>query len=362
MNNRERFLRTMRYEPVDRRPIYLAGPWTDTLVRWRKEGLPADTDPHVFLGVSDLGYKMTNVTPVAGLYPVFETKVLHEEDNLVFKTDSYGRTVKDFKDHTSMPEWVDFPVKTADDLRRMMDEHFDIEHLDLRFAPDWEKKNIAAQERGDLIMIDGGCYYWTLRSLAGVETASYLLYDCPELVDELFERYFTVVMEGLRRAVKYLKIDLIGYGEDFAFKTGPLLSPEMFRKLILPRYRKTMEFAHEHGVEFTWHDSDGDYRLFLDDMLGVGINGIAPCEVAANMDPAGLRRQFGKDLRMGGGFDKRIVSAGLEAVGRELERLSPLLREGGLILGIDHSVPADVSWDNYRRYIDAIVKAAKTGM
>jgi hypothetical protein len=64
---------------------------------------------------------------------------------------------------------------------------------------------------------------------------------------------------------------------------------------------------------------------------------------------------------MGGGFDKRIVSAGPDAVKRELERLSPLIREGGLILGIDHSVPADVSWDNYRHYIDAIVKAVRIG-
>jgi uroporphyrinogen decarboxylase len=356
MNQRERFMRTLRYEDVDRRPIYLASPWRDTIVRWQQEGMPIGVDPNEYLGVQDAGFTMKNITPIAGLYPSFETMVLREEGDVIYSIDSYGRTIKDFKSQTTMPEWLDFPVKDAGDLRKLMDEHFDIDNLDQRFTSDWAEKATSAQERGDIIMIDGGCYYWTLRSIAGVEGASYLLYDCPELVDELFERYFTVVMEGLRRAVKLVAVDVIGFGEDFAYKTGPLLSPAMFKEMILPRYKKTMDFAHQHGIEFTWHDSDGDYRLFLDDMLAIGINGIAPCEVAANMEPAALRKQFGRELRMGGGFDKRIVTAGPEAIKNELHRLSPLVKEGGLVLGIDHSVPADVSWDNYRYYIDAIMK------
>jgi uroporphyrinogen decarboxylase len=359
MNQRERFLRTLNYEPVDRRPIYLAGPWRDTIMRWYGEGLPVGEDPHNYLGVQDMGFHMKNITPTAGLYPVYESKVLREDGDIIYSMDSYGRTVKDFKSQTTMPEWLDFPVKETSDLRQLMDEHFDVENLNLRFAPDWADKAIAAADNGDIIMIDGGCYYWTLRSIAGVEGASYLLYDCPELVDELFERYFTVVMEGLKRAVKIVQIDAIGFGEDFAFKTGTLISPQMFKDMILPRYKKTMDFAHQHNINFTWHDSDGDYRLFLDDMLAIGINGISPCEVAANMEPSALRKQFGKDLRMGGGFDKRIVSAGPNAIQNEINRLLPLVREGGLVLGIDHSVPADVSWDNYRYYIDAMIKAVE---
>ncbi len=192
MTHRERFLRTLNYEPVDRRPLYLAGPWHDTLVRWRKEGLPADvTDVHDYLGVKSFGYRMTNITPVAGLYPPFKERVLREEGEFVFKIDGYGRIVRAFKDHTSFPEWLDFPVKEGADLRRLLDEHFDVSDLDARFAPDWADKAKVAEARGDILMIDGGCYYWTLRSLAGVDGASYLLYDCPDLVDELCERYFT---------------------------------------------------------------------------------------------------------------------------------------------------------------------------
>ncbi len=363
LTQRERFLRTLRYEPTDHRPVYLAAPWGETLARWYGEGLPTDvTDVHDFLGVKQFSYRMTNITPVAGPYPKFERKTVREEGDEIFYIDHYGRTVHDFKSTSTIPEWIDFPVKEAADLRRYLDEHFDVSDLDARFAHDWSEKAKSAEERSDIVLIDGGSYYWTLRSIAGVEGASYLLYDCPELVDELCERYFTVVMEGLRRAVKLVKVDIIGFGEDFAFKTGPLLSPEMFRRFILPRYTKTMQFAHEHGVNLTWHDSDGDCRLLLPDMLAAGVNSTCPCEVAAGMDPVALRKQFGRELRIGGGFDKRIVPAGSEAVRKELDRLSPVIREGGFIAGIDHSVPADVSWDNYRHYIDLLIETATSSL
>jgi len=356
MNSKQRFLHTLRYEPVDRCPASLAEPWPDTLTRWHGEGLPAEVqDVHAFLGVAGYGYGTTNITPMAGLFPPFAPRVVAEDAEFITRIDGYGRTVRDFKTHTSFPEWLNFPVKDGEDLRRLLDEHFDVTDLEARFAPDWADTVTAAASRDEIIMIDGGCYYWTLRSIAGVEGASYLLYDCPDLVDELCERYFTVVMEGLRRAVGIVTVDVIGFGEDFAYKNGPLLSPAHFRRFILPRYTRMMEFAHAHGIDLTWHDSDGDCRLLLPDMLAVGVNSTKPCEVAAGMDPVALRRQFGRDLRIGGGFDKRIVAAGPEAITQEFARLEPVIRDGGFVPGIDHTISADISYDNYRFYLDALI-------
>ena len=357
MNNRDRFLRTLRYQDVDRRPIHLVGPWSETLARWHREGLPEDADPHAFLGIADHEYPLANISPLAGLYPPFERKVLKEEGDFVYLIDNYGRTVRDFRNSTTIPEWLDFPVKSPEDLRRLMDEHFDVDDLDARFSADWADRARAAKSRNDIVLIDGGCYYGTLRNVAGVATASYLFYDAPELVEELFERYLAVVMEGLRRAVLVVEVDVIGFGEDIGFKTGPLISPEMFRRFILPRYRKAMDFAHAHGIELTWYDSDGDIRQFIPDCLEVGINGLMPCEVAAGMSPAELRPRFGRALRMGGGVDKREVAKGPQAIDAEIARLLPVIREGGFVPGIDHSVPGDVSWDNYRYYVDAIRRA-----
>jgi hypothetical protein len=230
MDNRERFLRTMRYEPVDRRPLHLVGAWPDTLARWRREGLPADVrDVHAYLGVESL--RVLNLSGVSGVYPAVPARVVREDDAEIIHIDGYGRTVRDFKNHTSMPEWLDFPVKSADDLRRYLDEHFDVGRLDERFDAAWAARLRTARETPDAVtLIDGGCYYWTLRSIAGVEHASYLLLDALELVDELFERYWTVTMEGLKRVSAQLRIDVIGFGEDIAFRNGPFMSPPLFRR------------------------------------------------------------------------------------------------------------------------------------
>ena len=355
MTERERFLHTMRYEPVDRRPLYCVGAWSDTLERWYHEGLPREVEVNEYLGLAPL--RSINVTGTPGLYPLFTPRVISEDGTYRIALDSYGRTVRDFIGHTSMPEWLAFPVTDAESLRRVLDEHFDVEHLDARYTEQWEETVHRAAASDELVVIDGGCYYWTLRSLAGVEVASYLFYDAPELVDELFERYFTVVMDGLRRVTQRVQVDVIGFGEDIGFKTGPLISPEHFRQFILPRYRQTMELAHELGITLTWYDSDGDVRAFIPDYLAAGIDTLAPCEVAANMSPVALRRQFERDLRMIGGIDKREIAQGKAAIDAEIARIQPLLDEGGYIPAIDHSVSADISFDNYRYFIEKLLKA-----
>lgn len=352
MTNRERFLRYMNYQPVDHPPLHLTGPWGDTLERWYKEGLPRGVDPNEYLGLAVTPVRTTNVSGQTSLWPWFEEETLEEDGDFRIFRDRSGRTVRDFRDHTSMPEWLDFPVKTPADLQRILDERFDLSDVDARFGPEWEARTRAAAEGEGVILIDGGCYYWNLRSLAGVAGASYLLYDAYDLVEELFERINLVCLEGIRRASALVQLEVIGFGEDLAYKNGPLLSPPMFRKLILPRYRRVMELAHEHGVTATWYDSDGDLRLFLGDYLEVGINCVAPCEVAAGMSAPELRAEWGRDLRLIGAIDKREIAKGPAAIDAEIERNRPVIEEGGFLPAIDHSVPADVSLDNYRHFLE----------
>ena len=51
MNDRERFLATMNYQPRDRCPWWEMWYWTETLDRWHKEGLPEDVHLQEYLGV-----------------------------------------------------------------------------------------------------------------------------------------------------------------------------------------------------------------------------------------------------------------------------------------------------------------------
>lgn len=98
ISQRERFLRTMRYEPTDARPLHLVDVWPDTLARWRREGLPAGVDPHRYLGVEGESLKVFNVNYAFGVWPPFETRELERTAEFTVSIDDYGRTVRYYVD------------------------------------------------------------------------------------------------------------------------------------------------------------------------------------------------------------------------------------------------------------------------
>ena len=87
-------------------------------------------------------------------------------------------------------------------------------------------------------------------------------------------------------------------------------------------------------------------------LMDGGIDTIWPVERASNVSPQEWRRRFGRGLRIWGGVDKRVLSLGPAAIREHLREFIPLIEEGGFIPTIDHTVPPDVSWDNFRSYMD----------
>jgi uroporphyrinogen decarboxylase len=70
------------------------------------------------------------------------------------------------------------------------------------------------------------------------------------------------------------------------------------------------------------------------------------------MDVVEVRREYGTQLGIVGGLDKRVLVQGGERMRREVDRVLPLLDQGGYIPEIDHSVPPNVSLGNFCEYID----------
>jgi uroporphyrinogen decarboxylase len=83
-----------------------------------------------------------------------------------------------------------------------------------------------------------------------------------------------------------------------------------------------------------------------------GVNTMFPVEVNAGTDPVALRAKYGKQLRLWGGVDKMIFLKDKAAVDRELQRLRPVVEEGGFIPTVDHRVQADAKLDLYKHYLD----------
>jgi uroporphyrinogen decarboxylase len=94
-------------------------------------------------------------------------------------------------------------------------------------------------------------------------------------------------------------------------------------------------------------DSDGDVNLLIRPWMDAGIDLLYPWEVQAGMDVNKIRKEYGRDLRLLGGMDKRALVQGKEAVDAEIARHKRLIDEGGFIPMLDHSAPPDISYENY---------------
>ena len=135
-------------------------------------------------------------------------------------------------------------------------------------------------------------------------------------------------------------------------KGGPLLSPETFRTFIFPHLKRLVDFFRSHGTRYIAVDTDGDPTALVPLLLDAGIDTLWPIERAAGVSPQQIRKQFGKSLRLWGGVDKRILSQGTDAVRSHLREFIPLIEEGGFIPTVDHTVPPEVSWDDFRTYME----------
>jgi uroporphyrinogen decarboxylase len=134
----------------------------------------------------------------------------------------------------------------------------------------------------------------------------------------------------------------------------------LFEEYMVPRYKIVCDFLRSRGVNLICVDSDGDVRTLIPLWLRAGLNGIWPLEVQAGMDVVELRREYGNRLVMIGGIDKRVLSRNHTAIENEIERVWPVVEVGGYIPCTDHSIPPDVSWDNYRHYREYV--AEKVGI
>jgi uroporphyrinogen decarboxylase len=208
-----------------------------------------------------------------------------------------------------------------------------------------------------MLLLEG--YFGVLREWTGVERLLYMFYDDPGLVEDMMDHVLYLDLEIAKWVVKDLRIDVVRFWEDMAFKSGTLISPDMIRKYMLPRYRQITDFLHSQGIDILHADSDGNIDELIPLWLEVGVNFPCPLEVAAGMDAVALRKKYGKDIILGGNIDKRVFARGKDAIKKEVMSKVPYLVEsGGYFPSLDHAVPPDISLDGFRYYIDLLREIA----
>lgn len=360
MTHRERFVRTLTGKEVDRVPfIKVFGGDNAILPHWEKEypGLGREIDKILrFEGV----YRGWATTPVNfWLSGRGEPKIIKEtEEHIVQKfADGTIEVILKGKNVINMIE--EWPVKSRKDWANVKARYLQADDPE-RFPPDWPELVKKYRNRDyPLQLTHGGVYGFVRRWLMGDVNLMYAFYDEPELVHEMMDTYTDVTLALWEKMMKEVEFDLIECWEDMASKNGSLISPQIFREFMTPNYRRIAHFARKHGIEIILVDSDGYIDDLAELMQEAGVTALYPFEVQAGCDVPKVRKKY-PDLGIIGGLNKQVMAYGKEAIDLEMEKARRHIQLGRFIPGPDHFVLSDVSWPNYRYFMERLREVVTT--
>jgi uroporphyrinogen decarboxylase len=352
----ERINKTLRHQEADRVPISDFF-WGSFLDRWRREmGLPKDTDIYRY-------YDLDWIVTVPNMDPHVKSFEIVEEtsEHVILRTGFEALIRKQFAD--PMPAFLKFETDTVEKT------------ASFRFDDPWDHRRYFSAGDNQIAGVGDG---FARQSAAWVDTVKALYPDFPvygsiceghEMLwrivgsenvmlwiglypDDLgrfVERIGEFVLECTKAQIKAAGRGLAGmviWG-DVAYKRDLFFSPAYWRKYFKPIVKAIVDECHSQGLPVIYHGCGNVNRIF-GDFVEIGVDAYNPLEAKAGLDVVDLRRQFGHRIGFCGNLDVMTWANGTQEEIRDMVlRKLNAAKGGGYIIQSDHSVPSNVSGENY---------------
>lgn len=175
----------------------------------------------------------------------------------------------------------------------------------------------------------------------------------PDYVHALNERLTEAWLENLRRFHEAVgdRVQILQFNDDLGTQDAPFLSLGMFRELIMPYYKRGLDWVHEHTKMKVFMHNDGAISSLIPTLIEMGVDILNPVQTTAKgMDPAKLKQEFGEELVFWGGScdcQGTLAFGTPEQVAKEVEQnLRIFAPAGGYVLAPVHNVQAGVPPEN----------------
>jgi uroporphyrinogen decarboxylase len=210
-----------------------------------------------------------------------------------------------------------------------------------------------AKRKSDYVRLGGGWspIFAKVMDMFGMETGLINIADRPGLMEAAVAHIGNFFEEYYRRLARAGRghFEILAWGDDFASQQGLLLRPELWRKWFLPIWKRLFAIAHENSMKAALH-SCGSVRAVLGDLVDAGLDILENVQVqTVGMEPAELKREFGRHLTFYGGMDTQetLPRGSSEEVRCEVRRLIQTLgKNGRYILCTTHFLMDDVPVEN----------------
>lgn len=359
----ERMNKALRHEEPDRIPVSDFF-WGSFLERWRTEkGLPGDTDIYKY-------YDLDWIVTIPNMDPhIKEFEVIRETDEeVVVRTGFEAILRKKFAD--PMPEFIEFETDTIEKVEAF---EFDDPWDDRRYfsggdnqiggvgdgyarnLPPWIDTVKSLYPNFPVYGSQCEANEYLTRIVGG---KNFLLWIAmyPEQMGKFITRINEWALELLKAQIKAADglIDGMVIWGDVAYRKDVFFSPDYWRKWYKPGLNAMVQTCHEAGLPVIYHGCGNVRRIFAD-FIEVGIDAYNPLEAKAGMDVVDLRRQYGHQIGFCGNMNV------MEWADLSKDELKPIVlrklnaaKGGGLIFQSDHSVPSNVSAENYEYVINLV--------
>jgi hypothetical protein len=314
MNGRERFCKTLKFERVDRPPLFEDGLREEVLRRWHAQGLGKQAKLENLFSFDHREEIETNLEPLPNL--------------------------------THWPK----SMPGLDKLSARLDPN------DPQRLPDgWQAKLVEWKTRDYPLILRVHRGYFLSMGVHGwhrFTDAIQLLVDEPRLVESWMNIYSEFTSRLVERILRDVQVDAALFSEPIGGNHGPLISPAMYSAFVLKSYQPILEQLKSCGVDTIIYRTYANTRALLPSVVKAGFTCVWACESNPQaMDYRDIRQEFGKDLSLIGGIDADVLRQSKEDIYRAMmEVLPPLLQAGGFIPLADGRVREDVPFDSYLYY------------
>jgi len=336
LSGEERIIRTLERKGTDRVPTF---EWY--IDKEVIEALSPGSDYEKFCYELDLDAICVDVN--------FDKKIL--ENGMI--RDEWGMIKKDTGESHTYP--VDGPVRTIQDAEKYL-------------PPDplkpgrYESVERAVKEhtgKKALILHLNDVFSIPSR-LMPFEDFLIKVYEEPELVKILISMSVDINLKMAKEAVKR-GIKIAYTGDDFAYNSGPMMAPQVFRDIFYPELKRVVKGYKELGLLVIKH-TDGNIYPILDMIVDSGFDCLDPIDPIAGMDLQKVKKDYGDRITLKGNVDCSTTlsfKTEKETIEETKKCLEIAMPGGGYILSSSNSIHSAVKPQNYIAMLDTLKKFGK---
>ncbi len=152
--------------------------------------------------------------------------------------------------------------------------------------------------------------------------------------------------------------DGVFWGQDFAYKSGPMISPAMFREFVFPILKERIQKVNENfKLPVLKHACGNNWKL-MDMLVEAGFSCYQSIQGTAGMDIREVKEKYGDKICLWGGVSvENLVGGTKEDIIKDVRyAVEHAAKNGGFILGATHSIAVGCNYDNYMTMLDEFDK------